>query len=274
MPTIVGLRRRGYTPESIRDFASRIGVAKRENWVDVAVLEDSAREDLNRRAPRVLGVLRPLRVVIENYPEGQVEAVELGNNPEDPSAGTRRVPFSRVLYIEQDDFREVPPPKFHRLAPGREVRLRGTYFITCTGVVKDERGAITQLRCTCDPQTRSGNAPDKRKVKATIHWVSAAHALEAEVRLYDRLFTVPNPADDKDGRDFKDFLNPNSLDVLTGCRVEPGLAGAAPGDRFQFERLGYFAVDPDSAAGRLVFNRTVTLRDTWARIERAQRRTQ
>ena len=274
MPTLAGLRRRGYTPESIRDFASRIGVAKRENWVDVAVLEDSAREDLNRRAPRVLGVLRPLRVVIENYPEGQVEAVELGNNPEDPSAGTRRVPFSRVLYIEQDDFREVPPPKFHRLAPGREVRLRGTYFITCTGVVKDERGAITQLRCTCDPQTRSGNAPDKRKVKATIHWVSAAHALEAEVRLYDRLFTVPNPADDKDGRDFKDFLNPNSLDVLTGCRVEPGLAGAAPGDRFQFERLGYFAVDPDSAAGRLVFNRTVTLRDTWARIERAQRRTQ
>ena len=272
MPTIVGLRRRGYTPESIRDFAARIGVAKRENWVDVAVLEDSAREDLNRRAPRVLGVLRPLRVVIENYPEGQVEAVELGNNPEDPSAGTRRVPFSRVLYIEQDDFREVPPPKFHRLAPGREVRLRGTYFITCTGVVKDERGAITQLRCTYDPGTRSGNAPDNRKVKATIHWVSAAHALEAEVRLYDRLFTAANPADDKDGRDFKEFLNPNSLEVLSGCRVEPGLAGAAPGVRFQFERLGYFAVDPDSTAGRLVFNRTVTLRDTWARIEEAQRR--
>ena len=272
MPTIVGLRRRGYTPESIRDFAARIGVAKRENWVDVAVLEDSAREDLNRRAPRVLGVLRPLRVVIENYPEGQVEAVELGNNPEDPSAGTRRVPFSRILYIEQDDFREVPPPKFHRLAPGREVRLRGTYFITCTGVVKDERGAITQLRCTYDPGTRSGNAPDNRKVKATIHWVSAAHALEAEVRLYDRLFTAANPADDKDGRDFKEFLNPNSLEVLSGCRVEPGLAGAAPGVRFQFERLGYFAVDPDSTAGRLVFNRTVTLRDTWARIEEAQRR--
>ncbi len=272
MPTIVGLRRRGFTPESIRNFAARIGVAKRENWVDVALLEDSAREDLNRRAPRVLGVLRPLRVVIENYPEGQAEAVELGNNPEDPAAGTRRVPFSRVLYIEQDDFREVAPPKFHRLAPGREVRLRGTYFIKCTGVVKDEGGTITELRCTCDPQTRSGNAPDHRKVKATIHWVSAPHAVEAEVRLYDRLFTVPNPADDKDGRDFTRFLNPNSLEVLTGCRVEAGLADARPGDRFQFERLGYFAVDPDSSRGRLVFNRTVTLRDTWARIEEAQKK--
>jgi glutaminyl-tRNA synthetase len=272
MPTLVGLRRRGYTPESIRDFAARIGVAKRENLVDVALLEDSAREDLNRRAPRALAVLRPLRVVIENYPEGQVEAVELVNNPEDPSSGTRKVPFSRVLYIEQDDFREPPPPKFYRLAPGREVRLRGTYFITCVGVVKDEGGNLTELRCTCDPRTQSGSAPDGRKVKATIHWVSAAHALEAEVRLYDRLFTVPNPADDKDGGDYKEFLNRHSLEVLAGARVEPGLAAAKAGDRFQFERLGYFAVDPDSSAGRLVFNRTVTLRDTWARIEEAQRR--
>ncbi len=270
MPTIVGLRRRGYTPESIRDFATRIGVAKRENLVDVALLEDSAREDLNRRVPRVLGVLRPLRVVIENYPDGQVEAIELVNNPEDPSSGTRRVPFSRVLYIEQDDFREEPPPKFYRLAPGREVRLRGAYFLKCTGVVKDDSGNVTELRCTYDPATRSGSSPDGRKVKATIHWVSAEHAVEAEVRLYDRLFTVPNPADDKEGRDYKEFLNPNSLEVLTGCRLEPGVAAAKPGDRMQFERLGYFAVDPDSSAGHLVFNRTVTLRDTWARIEKAQ----
>jgi glutaminyl-tRNA synthetase len=270
MPTIVGLRRRGYTPESIRDFATRVGVAKRENLVDVELLEDSAREDLNRRAPRALAVLRPLRAVIENYPEGQVEAVELVNNPEDPSSGTRRVPFSRVLYIEQDDFREEPPPKFYRLAPGREVRLRGAYFLKCTGVVKDERGTITELRCTYDPATRSGSAPEGRKVKATIHWVSAAHALDVEVRLYDRLFTVPNPADDKDGRDYKEFLNPDSLEVLTGCRVEPSLATAKAGDRLQFERLGYFVVDPDSSPGHLVFNRTVTLRDTWARIEKAQ----
>ena len=270
MPTIVGLRRRGYTPESIRDFATRVGVAKRENLVHVELLEDSAREDLNRRAPRVLAVLRPLRVVIENYPEGQVEAIELVNNPEDPASGTRRVPFSRVLYIEQDDFREEAPPKFYRLAPGREVRLRGAYFLKCTGVVKDEQGAVTELRCTYDPATRSGSSPDGRKVKATIHWVSAAHALDVDVRLYDRLFTVPNPADDKDGRDYKEFLNPDSLEVLTGCRVEPSLATAKPGDRMQFERLGYFVVDPDSAPGHLVFNRTVTLRDTWARIEKAQ----
>jgi glutaminyl-tRNA synthetase len=272
MPTLVGLRRRGFTPESIRTFAARIGVAKRENLVDVALLEDAVREDLNRRAPRVLAVLRPLRVVIENYPEGQVEQVELANNPEDPSSGTRKVPFSRVLYIEQDDFREQPPPKFHRLAPGREVRLRGTYFITCTGAVKDAAGCITELRCTYDPATRAGSAPDGRKVKGTIHWVAADHALDAEVRLYDRLFTVPNPADDKSGRDYKEFLNPASLDVLSGCRVEPSLAAAAAGDRVQFERLGYFAVDPDSSADRLVFNRTVTLRDTWARIEEAQKK--
>ena len=272
MPTLVGLRRRGFTPESIRTFAARIGVAKRENLVDVALLEDAVREDLNRRAPRVLAVLRPLRVVIENYPEGQVEQVELANNPEDPSSGTRKVPFSRVLYIEQDDFREQPPPKFHRLAPGREVRLRGTYFITCTGAVKDAAGCITELRCTYDPATRAGSAPDGRKVKGTIHWVAADHALDAEVRLYDRLFTVPNPADDKSGRDYKEFLNPASLDVLSGCRGDPRLGAAAAGDRVQFERLGYFAVDPDSSADRLVFNRTVTLRDTWARIEEAQKK--
>jgi glutaminyl-tRNA synthetase len=207
-----------------------------------------------------------MRVVIENYPEGQAEAVELVNNPEDSSAGVRRVPFSRVLYIEQDDFREQPPPRFHRLAPGREVRLRGTYFIKCERVVKDADGNITELRCT------HGAAPDGRKVKATIHWVSAAHAVEAEVRLYDRLFTVANPADDKEGRDYKEFLNPDSLQVLTSCKVEPSLAEAMPGDRFQFERLGYFAVDPDSTPARLVFDRTVTLRDTWARIEQAQKR--
>ncbi len=270
MPTIVGLRRRGYTPESIRNFAARIGVAKRENLVDVALLEDSVREDLNKTAPRVLGVLRPLRVVIENYPEGQVEEIELGNNPEDPSAGTRTVPFSRVLYIERDDYRDTPPPKFYRLAPGREVRLRGTYFIKCIGAVKDAQGTITELRCTYDPATRSGSAPDNRKVKATIHWVSADHAVEAEVRLYDRLFSVPSPGEE--GRDYKEFLNPESLEVLTGCRVEPGVVTAQPGDRYQFERLGYFAVDPDSTPGRPVFNRTVTLRDTWARIEEAQKR--
>jgi glutaminyl-tRNA synthetase len=271
MPTIVGLRRRGYTPESLRDFASRVGIAKRENLVDVALLEDAVRDDLNKRANRVMAVLKPLRVVIENYPEGQVEDIELVNNPEDASAGTRKVPFSRELYIEQDDFREVPPPKFFRLSPGREVRLRGTYFIKCTGVVKGERGDVVELRCTYDPATRSGSAPDGRKVKATMHWVSAGHAVPADVRLYDRLFTVPTPGDDKEGRDYKEFLNPDSLQVLTG-QVEPSLAGAKAGDRFQFERLGYFAVDPDSTAGKLVFNRTVTLRDTWARVEGAEKR--
>ena len=266
MPTIVGLRRRGYTPEAIRHFANRIGVAKRENIVDVALLEDSVREDLNKRAPRVMAVLRPLKVVIENYPERQVEGIEVVNNPEDPSAGTRKVPFSRVLYIERDDFREEPPKKYYRLAPGREVRLRGTYFITCIGVVKNDRGEVAELRCTYDPATRDGNAPDGRKVKATIHWVSAAHAIEAEVRLYDRLFTVPDPSDDGDGRDWKSNLNPSSLEVLTSCRLEPGLRAAAPLSRHQFERLGYFCVDPDSTPERPIFNRTVTLRDQWARI--------
>ena len=267
MPTIVGLRRRGYTPESIREFAARIGVAKRENMVDVALLEDAVRDDLNRRARRAMAVLRPLRVVIENYPEGQVERIEIPVNPEDASMGTRSVPFSKVLYIERDDFREVPPPKYFRLSPGREVRLRGTYFLKCGRAVKDASGEVTELRCTYDPATRGGSSPDGRKVKATIHWVSAAHALDAEVRLYDRLFTVPDLHDAEEGRDWKSYLNPDSLDVLRGCKVEPGLDGAAPLSAFQFERLGYFCVDPDTRPGALVFNRTVPLRDTWARTQ-------
>ncbi len=272
MPTISGLRRRGYTPESIRDFARRIGVAKTDSTIDIALLEHSLREDLNRRAQRVMGVLRPLRVVIENYPEGQVEEMDAVNNPEDPGAGMRKVPFSRVLYIEREDFREDPPNKFFRLAPGREVRLRYAYFITCVGVVKDEKtGGVVELRCTYDPATRGGDAPDGRKVKATLHWVSAEHALEAEVRLYDHLFSRENPTDVEGGADFKDYLNPNSLEILTSCRVESGLAGAKPGSRYQFERQGYFCVDPDSSAGKLVFNRTVSLRDTWARIEKRER---
>jgi glutaminyl-tRNA synthetase len=265
MPTIVGLRRRGFTPESIREFAARIGVAKRENMVDVALLEDAVRDDLNRRARRAMAVLRPLRVVIENYSEGQVEQIEIPINPEDVSLGTRSVPFSKVLYIEQDDFKEVPPPKYFRLSPGREVRLRGTYFLQCERVVKNAAGEIVELRCTYDPATRGGSSPEGRKVKATIHWVSAAHALDAEVRLYDRLFTVADLHDAEEGRDWKSYLNPRSLEVLKGCKVEPGLEGAAPLTGFQFERLGYFSVDPDSTAGSLVFNRTVPLRDTWAR---------
>ena len=267
MPTIVGLRRRGYTPESIREFAARIGVAKRENMVDVALLEDAVRDDLNRRARRAMAVLRPLRVVIENYPEGQVERIEIPVNPEDASMGTRSVPFSKVLYIERDDFREVPPPKYFRLSPGREVRLRGTYFLKCGRAVKDASGEVTELRCTYDPATRGGSSPDGRKVKATIHWVSAAHALDAEVRLYDRLFTVPDLHDAEEGRDWKSYLNPDSLEVLRGGKVEPGLDGAAPLSAFQFERLGYFCVDPDTRPGALVFNRTVPLRDTWARTQ-------
>jgi glutaminyl-tRNA synthetase len=265
MPTIVGMRRRGYTPEAIRAFCDRIGVAKRENMVDVALLEHAVREDLNRRAPRVMGVLDPLRVVIDNYPEGETEAFEIANNPEDDAAGTRRVPFSRVIYIERDDFREEPPKKFFRLSPGREVRLRGAYFITCTGVVKDPAtGAIVELRCTYDPATRGGDAADGRKVKSTLHWVSAAHAIEVEVRLYDRLFTSENPAAIDD---YRSQLNPRSLEVLTGCQLEPSVTGATAGTRYQFERLGYFCVDADSTASRLVFNRTVNLKDTWARIE-------
>ena len=265
LPTLSGLRRRGYTPAAIREFCDRIGVAKRENVIDVAALEHAVREDLNRHAPRVMGVLRPLRVVIENYPEGQVEELDVINNPEDGSAGTRKVPFSGVLYIEREDFLEDPPKKFFRLAPGREVRLRCAYFITCTGVVKDPAtGDVTELRCTYDPATRGGDAPDGRRVKATLHWVSAAHAVPAEVRLYDRLFSVENPAE---ADNYLGCLNPASLEILGSCLVEPSLAAAAPGDRCQFERIGYFAVDPDSRPGRLVFNRTVGLRDTWGRIQ-------
>jgi glutaminyl-tRNA synthetase len=272
MPTISGFRRRGYTPEAIRNFCRRIGVAKLDSTVDIALLEHCLREDLNKHAPRVMAVLRPLKVVIDNYPQGQVEEMDAINNPEDPAAGTRKVPFSRVLYIEQEDFREEPPPKFFRLAPGREVRLRYGYFITCTGVVKDEKtGEVTELHCTYDPATRGGDSPDGRKVKATLHWVSAEHALPAEVRLYDHLFVKEDPDDVEEGADWKTNLNPNSLAVLSPCWVEPSLAGAEPGSRYQFERLGYFCVDRDSSDGKLVFNRTVTLRDTWAKIEKSQK---
>ena len=264
MPTIVGMRRRGYTPEAIRAFCERIGVAKRENIVDVALLEHAVREDLNKRASRVMGVLRPLRVVLENYPDGQTEEVDVVNNPENESAGTRKVPFSRVLYIEQDDFREDPPKKFFRLAPGREVRLRCAYFITCVGVVKNEAGEIVELRATYDPGTRGGDAPDGRKVKATLHWVSAAHAVGAEVRLYDRLFKVEEPGR---AEDFRTELNPGSLEVVRDAKVEPSAASAPHGTRFQFERIGYFSVDPDSSPEKPVFNRTVTLKDSWAKIE-------
>ena len=266
MPTISGLRRRGYTPESIRDFCGRIGVAKKENVIDMAQLEHSVREDLNLRAPRVMTVLRPLKVVLTNYPEGRVEEVDVINNPEDASAGTRKVPFSRELYIERDDFMENPPKKFFRLSPGKEVRLRCAYFITCTDVVTDDRGEIVELRCTYDPATHGGNAPDGRKVKATMHWVSAAHAVPVEVRLYDRLFSVEDPESAPEGKTFLDYLNPQSLEVLRGAQAEPSLRGAAPGTRVQFERLGYFCVDSDSRPGALVFNRTVSLRDAWAKI--------
>jgi glutaminyl-tRNA synthetase len=272
MPTLAGLRRRGYTPEAIREFCRRIGVNKFDSVVDIALLEHCLRQDLNRTARRVMAVLRPLKVVITNYREGQSEEMDAVNNPEDPAAGTRKVPFSRELYIEREDFMEDPPKKFFRLAPGREVRLRYAYFITCNEVVKDAAtGEVTELRCTYDPATRGGDAPDGRKVKATIHWVSAAHAADAEVRLYDHLFTKEDPDDAPEGQDFRANLNPNSLDVLTGCKVEPSLADAPAGTRYQFERLGYFCVDPDSAAGRPVFNRTVTLRDTWAKIQQSQK---
>ena len=269
MPTICGLRRRGYSPEAIRGFCDRIGVAKFNSTIDIQLLEHCVREDLNRSAARVMAVLRPLKVVIENYPEGQIEEMDAVNNPEDASAGSRKVPFSRELYIEQDDFREDAPPKFFRLAPGREVRLRYGYFVTCKDVVKDAAGNVIELRCTYDPQTRGGNAPpDGRKVKGTIHWVSAAHAIHAEVRLYDHLFTKEDPSDVPEGGHFKDNLNPNSLKVLPKALVEPSLSTAKPGERFQFERQGYFCVDPDSKPGTLVFNRTVTLKDTWAKIEK------
>jgi glutaminyl-tRNA synthetase len=270
MPTICGIRRRGYTPEAMRAFCERVGVSKYEGLIDMAWLEDALREDLNRRASRVLGVLRPLRVVLTNYPDELVEELDAVNNPEDTLAGTRKVPFSKVLYIEQDDFREDPPKQFFRLAPGREVRLRWGYFIKCEEVVKDAAGNAVELRCTYDPATRGGNAPDGRKVKGTIHWVSANHAVEAEVRLYDHLFNKPNPDAVEEGQSFLANLNPKSLEVLPRCYIEPSVKGAAVGSRFQFERLGYFSVDKDSAPGKLVFNRAVTLADTWAKIEKAQ----
>jgi glutaminyl-tRNA synthetase len=271
MPTISGMRRRGYTPESIREFCDRIGVAKRDSMVEIEMLEYCVREDLNKRAPRVMGVLRPLRVVIDNYPEGKVEEMEAVNNPEDPSAGSRKIPFSRMLYIEQDDFMEDPPKQFFRLSPGREVRLRYGYFIKCTDVVKDEKtGRVIELHCTYDPETRGGNAPDGRKVKATIHWVSAEHSIPAEVRVYDHLFTAVDPNDVPEGKDFKMHLNPKSLETLAGCRVEPSLKDAPRGYRCQFERVGYFCVDSvDSSPQKLVFNRTVGLRDEWAKIQKS-----
>ena len=273
MPTICGLRRRGYTPAAIRNFLERIGVAKRDSIVAVADLEFAVREDLNKHAPRVMGVLNPLKVVIENYPEDQTDELDAVNNPEDESAGKRKVPFSRVLYIDREDFREDPPRKFYRLAPGREVRLRYAYFITCTDVIKDENGEVIELRCTYDPDSRGGSSPDGRKVKATLHWVSAAHALDVEVRLYEHLFAVEDPFDTEEGQDFTSNLNPNSLDVLTSCKVEPSLADARPGATYQFERRGYFCVDTkDSTPDHLIFNRTVTLRDTWAKIAKGQKK--
>jgi glutaminyl-tRNA synthetase len=273
MPTLAGMRRRGYTPEAIRSFQDRIGIAKNESLVDIALLEHCLREDLNRRAPRMMAVLRPLRVVITNYPEDKAEELEAINNPEDESMGTRMLPFSRVLYVEREDFREDPPRKWFRLAPGREVRLKHAYYITCEKVVRDEQtGEVMELHCTYDPATRGGGSPDGRKVRGTLHWVSAEEAIDAKVRLYEYLFSSPNPLDAEEGSEFKETLNPNSLEVLTGCKVEPSLAGAAPGSQYQFLRMGYFCADPDSTAEKPVFNRTVTLRDTWARIEKAQQR--
>jgi glutaminyl-tRNA synthetase len=271
MPTLSGMRRRGYTPEAIRLYCESSGVSEANTTIDIAFLEHCLREDLNKRAPRVMGVLRPLRLVIDNYPENQAEEMDAVNNPEDPGAGTRKVPFSKVLYIEQEDFREVPPPKYYRLTPGREVRLRYAYLITCVGVKKDEKsGEITEVHCTYDPATRGGDAPDGRRVQSTLHWVSAAHAIEAEARLYDKLFNKENPLDVEEGADYKDYLNPDSLEVLKSCRVEPSLAKATAGSLYQFERMGYFCVDPDSFPGKPVFNRTVTLRDTWAKIQKQQ----
>ena len=268
MPTISGMRRRGYTPESLRNFCSRLGVSKTNGTTELSLLEYCVREDLNQRALRVMAVLNPLRVVIDNYPDDLVEQMEAINNPEDSGDGARNVPFSKVLYIEQDDFREDPPKQFYRLSPGREVRLRYGYFITCTGMVKNAQGEVVEVHCTYDPETRGGNSPpDGRKVKSTIHWVSAEHAIDAEVRLYETLFTKEDPDDVSDGREFTDNLNPRSMEILTGCKLEPSLAGATPGTRYQFERLGYFCVDPDSTPQHPVFNRTVTLKDTWAKIE-------
>jgi len=272
MPTLSGIRRRGYTPEAIRNFCSAIGVSKTNGVIELGMLEHFLREDLNKRAPRAMSVLHPLKIVIDNYPENQVEDMDAINNPEDPAAGSRKVPFSRVLYIERDDFREDPPKQYYRLSPGREVRLRYGYFVTCTQVVKNDQGEVVEVHCSYDPATRGGNAPDGRKVKATIHWVSAAHAVDAEVRLYDTLFTREDPNQTEEGRDFTANLNPKSLEVLRGAKLEPSLAGVAAGSRFQFERLGYFCVDPESKPGTPVFNRTVALKDTWAKIEKGPRR--
>ena len=272
MPTLSGMRRRGYTPEALWDFADRIGVAKNDSMVDLQLLEYCVRQDLNKRSLRRMGVLRPLKVVLTNYPEGQTEELEAVNNPEDPSAGTRRVPFSRVLFVEQEDFMENPPKDFFRLAPGREVRLRYAYFIRCEQVIKDEQGNIVELHCTYDPATRGGDAPDGRKVKATLHWVSAEHAVDAEVRLYDPLFTKPDPNDVEEGQDALSNLNPNSLEVLTGAMLEPSVATAQPGDRFEFERMGYFCADSDSSDGMPVFNRTVTLKDAWVKAQVKQKK--
>jgi glutaminyl-tRNA synthetase len=269
MPTISGMRRRGYSPEAIRNFCTVIGVNKFNSTIDIALLEHCLREDLNKTSPRVMAVLRPLKVIIDNFPQGKIEEMDAINNPEDPAAGTRKVIFSRELYIEQEDFMENPPKKFYRLAAGREVRLRYAYFVTCTGAVKDKNGQIVELHCTYDPATRGGDAPDGRKVKSTLHWVSAAHALPAEVRLYENLFTKENPDDVPEGQDFTVNLNPKSLEVLSNCLVEPSLKGAKPLSRYQFERLGYFCLDPDSSPGKLIFNRTVTLRDEWAKIKNA-----
>jgi glutaminyl-tRNA synthetase len=270
MPTLGGLRRRGYTPEAIRNFVAAVGVSRTNGTVELAMLEHFVREDLNKRAPRVMAVLNPLKVVIDNYPENQVEEMDAQNNPEDESAGSRKVPFSRVLYIEQDDFREVPPPKYFRLSPGREVRLRYGYFITAKSVVKNGKGEVIEVRCTYDPATRGGNAPDGRKVKSTIHWVSAAHAVDAEVRIYENLFGKEDPTDVPEGHDFTENLNPSSLEVIPRAKIEPSLASAAAGCRYQFERLGYFCADTDSKLGALVFNRTVALKDTWAKVEKKQ----
>ncbi|HEX9010400.1 MAG TPA: glutamate--tRNA ligase family protein, partial [Holophagaceae bacterium] len=267
MPTISGLRRRGYTPESVRAFAERVGVAKRDTVIDVGLLEFAIREDLEKKAPRAMAVLRPLKLVIENMAEGEVHWLTLPNHPDDPAFGTRQVPFAREVFIERDDFREEAPKKWFRLAPGAEVRLKGACLVRCTDVVKDASGEVVELRCTWDPASLGGDAPDGRKVKGTLHWVSATHAVPAEVRLYDRLFTAEDPMDVPEGGDWRDTLNPDSLEILPGARVEPSLAEAAPGTRIQFERLGYFCADPDGRSGMPVFNRTVGLKDSWAKLE-------
>ncbi|HSQ25962.1 MAG TPA: glutamate--tRNA ligase family protein, partial [Anaerolineales bacterium] len=270
MPTLSGMRRRGYPPEAVLDFINRVGIGKSENVADIALLEHCVRQTLNTSSPRVMGILNPLKIVIVNYPEDQEEEMDAANHPEDESMGIRKVPFSREIYIEQEDFREAPPPKYHRLSPGREIRLRYAYFIKCVDVVKDAEGNITEVHCTYDPATRGGDAPDGRKVKATIHWVSSRHALKSEIRLYDRLFVNEKPEDTEEGKDFLSNLNPDSLQVLANCYLEPGLANAKPGLRVQFERQGYFCVDLDSTEDCLVFNRTVPLRDTWAKISAQQ----